>query len=80
MVHVKNILVKQFPNIWESKVEVLEEQLVNPFKFKYQSILFIAENIHDTIGYERRQRSWGPLACSLNAFRMTLTYAETRPF
>ncbi len=49
MVHVKNILVKQFPDIWQSKIELLDEQLINPFKFKYQSILFIAENIHDSI-------------------------------
>ena len=49
MVHVKSILSKQFPNLWESKIEILDEQLVNPLKFKYQSILFVAENIHDTI-------------------------------
>jgi len=47
--HVKSILSKQFPNLWQSKIEILDEQLVNPLKFKYQSILFVAENIHDTI-------------------------------
>jgi acetoin utilization deacetylase AcuC-like enzyme len=49
MVHIKNILSKQFPDLWQSKIEMLDEQLVNPLKFKYQSILFVSENIHETI-------------------------------
>ena len=49
MEHVKSILSRQFPDLWQSKIEILDEQLINPLKFKYQSILFVAENIHDTI-------------------------------
>lgn len=49
MAHVKNILSKQFPDLWQSKIEILDEQLVDPMRFKYQSILFVAENIHETI-------------------------------
>ena len=49
MDQVKNILSKQFPDLWESKIEMLDEQLVNPLKFKYQSTLFVAENIHESI-------------------------------
>ena len=47
--HVKSIMSKQFPDLWQSKIEILDEQLVNPLKFKYQSTLFVAENIHETI-------------------------------
>ena len=49
MEHVKNILLKQFPDIWHDKIEMLNEQLINPLKYKYQSTLLISENIHDTI-------------------------------
>jgi acetoin utilization deacetylase AcuC-like enzyme len=49
MESVKNIMAKQFPLVWDSKIEILDEQLVNPLKFKYQTILLIAENIHETI-------------------------------
>jgi acetoin utilization deacetylase AcuC-like enzyme len=49
MRHVKNILTGQFPHLRESKIEVLDEQLINPIKFRYQSSLFVAENIHETI-------------------------------
>ncbi len=49
MRHVKNILSKQFPDVWQSKIEILDEQLINPIKFRYQSNLFVAENIHETI-------------------------------
>lgn len=49
MESVKNIMAKQFPLIRKSKIEMLDEQLVNPLKFKYQTSLFVAENIHETI-------------------------------
>jgi acetoin utilization deacetylase AcuC-like enzyme len=49
MESVKNIMAKQFPLVWKGKIEILDEQLVNPFKFKYQTSLFVAENIHETI-------------------------------
>jgi len=47
--NVKNILSKQFPDISEEKIKLLDEQFINPLKFKYQSILLVAENIHETI-------------------------------
>ena len=37
MESVKNIMAKQFPLVWDSKIEMLDEQLVNPLKFKYQT-------------------------------------------
>jgi acetoin utilization deacetylase AcuC-like enzyme len=49
MEQVKNIISKQFPDISQKKVDILDEQLINPLKFKYQSILLIAENINETI-------------------------------
>ena len=47
--NVKYILSKQFPDISEEKIKLIDEQLINPLKFKYQSILLMAENIHETI-------------------------------
>ncbi len=49
MESVKNIMAKQFPLVWKGKIEILDEQLVNPLKFKYHTSLFVAENIHETI-------------------------------
>lgn len=49
MDQVKKILASQFPDIWQQKIEMIDEQLINPLKYKYQSILLISENIHDTI-------------------------------
>jgi len=46
---VREILSGQFPELWKDKIEKLDEQLVNPLKFKYQSFLLVAENIHETI-------------------------------
>ena len=47
--HVKDIIARQFPDIRKERIDKLDEQLINPLKFKYQSILLLAENIHDTI-------------------------------
>jgi len=49
MEQVKDIMRKQFPDLIKEKVDMLDEQLVNPLKFKYQTILLLAENIHETI-------------------------------
>jgi len=49
MENVKSILSKQFPDIWQEKIKMLDEQMVNPMKFKYQTSLLVAENIHETI-------------------------------
>jgi acetoin utilization deacetylase AcuC-like enzyme len=46
---VKEIIRKQFPAISEKKIEEVELQLTDPLKYKYQSTLFVAENIHETI-------------------------------
>ncbi len=49
MGQVKSIMARQFPDIWQSKIDSLDEQLINPMKFKYQSFLLMAVNIHETI-------------------------------
>lgn len=49
MEQVKSILRKQFPDLADDKVDILDEQLVNPLKFKYQTILLLAENINESI-------------------------------
>ena len=47
--NVKKIMASQFDAIPAYKIDMIEEQLINPLKFRYQSILLLAENIHDTI-------------------------------
>ncbi len=47
--NVKKIMSEQFSAIPDEKIDQLNEQLVNPLKFRYQSILLLAENIHETI-------------------------------
>ena len=47
--NVKKIMSSQFSQIPEYKIELIDEQLINPLKFRYQSILLLAENIHETI-------------------------------
>ncbi len=46
---VKAIMATQFPDLLKEKIDILDEQLINPLKFRYQSSLIIAENISDTI-------------------------------
>ena len=46
---VKGIMAKQFPDLLKEKIEILEEQLINPLKFRYHTSLLIAENITDSI-------------------------------
>jgi acetoin utilization deacetylase AcuC-like enzyme/GNAT superfamily N-acetyltransferase len=46
---VKTILSDQFPDLWSDKIEILDEQLINPLKFKYHSTLLLAENINETM-------------------------------
>ncbi len=47
--NVKKIMSQQFSAIPQEKIEILDEQLINPLKFQYQSVLILAENIHETI-------------------------------
>jgi acetoin utilization deacetylase AcuC-like enzyme/GNAT superfamily N-acetyltransferase len=46
---VKEILRKQFPAISEKKIGELETQFVNPLRKKYQTAVFVAEDIHETV-------------------------------
>lgn len=46
---VKEIIKIQFPLIAPKKIEEIEFQMVDPLKYKYQTTLFIAEDINDTI-------------------------------
>jgi acetoin utilization deacetylase AcuC-like enzyme/GNAT superfamily N-acetyltransferase len=46
---VKEILRKQFPAISEKKIGDLESQFVNPLRKKYQTAVFVAEDIHETV-------------------------------
>lgn len=49
MEQVKSIIRQQFPDLIKDKVDILDEQLVNPLKYKYQTFLLLAENIHESI-------------------------------
>ncbi|HXK64702.1 MAG TPA: acetylpolyamine amidohydrolase [Spirochaetota bacterium] len=46
---VKNIIKEQFPLLAIKKIDEIEDQLINPLKYKYHTSLFIAEDIHDSI-------------------------------
>ena len=40
---VQKILLEQFPLLWKEKITELPEQLRNPLKYRFRSILLIAE-------------------------------------
>lgn len=46
---VKDILRKQFPAISEKKIGDLETQFINPLRKKYQTAVFVAEDIHERV-------------------------------
>ena len=46
---VKEIVRKQFPAISEKKIGELEMQFINPLRKKYQTAVFVAEDIHETV-------------------------------
>ena len=46
---VKEIVRKQFPAISEKKIGELDTQFVDPLRHRYQSSLFVAEDIHETV-------------------------------
>ncbi len=49
MEKVKRIIKNHFPLVTEKKIEEIEVQMIDPLKFKYQTSLFIAEDIHDVV-------------------------------
>ena len=46
---VKEIIKTQIPLLGEKKIEEIENQMIDPLKYKYQTTLFIAEDIHDAV-------------------------------
>ncbi|OFX88709.1 MAG: histone deacetylase [Bacteroidetes bacterium GWF2_33_16] len=46
---IKEIIQIQFPGISQKKINKLESELLDPIKHKYQSMLFVAEDINDAI-------------------------------
>lgn len=46
---VFTIIRKQFPDIKESKIQEINQQLVDPLKFKFSSILFIVEDAKSNV-------------------------------
>ena len=46
---VKDILQAHFVGVSQGEVEHLEKALSNPFKQRFLSILFVAENIHGKV-------------------------------
>ncbi len=46
---VKDIIRKQFQMISEKKIEEIDTQFADPLKYKYQTTLFLSEDIHETV-------------------------------
>src|SRR4030042_6339334 len=46
---VQNILITQFPLLSESDIYKLSERLRNPLKYRFRSILFVAEGSKDVV-------------------------------
>ncbi len=46
---VKEIIRRQFSMISEKKIEEIDSQLVDPIKHKFQTSLFVSEDIHETV-------------------------------
>jgi acetoin utilization deacetylase AcuC-like enzyme len=46
---IKNIIAAQFPDISKKKIDEILEQMADPVKNKYQSMIFIAEEINEVI-------------------------------
>ena len=47
MEKVKGIIKTQFPLLAEKKIDEIDNQMIDPLKYKYQTSLFIAEDIND---------------------------------
>jgi acetoin utilization deacetylase AcuC-like enzyme/GNAT superfamily N-acetyltransferase len=46
---VQKILCGQFPQLVESEVQMLPEKLRNPFKYRFRSMLFVAEDAQERV-------------------------------
>jgi len=46
---VKEIIKTQIPLLGEQKIEEIENQMIDPLKYKYQTTRFIAEDIDDAV-------------------------------
>jgi acetoin utilization deacetylase AcuC-like enzyme len=46
---VQQILLEQFPLLWQEKINQLTEQLRNPLKFQFRSILLVAEGARNRV-------------------------------
>src|SRR5665648_80286 len=49
MEKVKDIIKSQIPLLADEKIEEIENQMIDPLKYKYQTTLFIAEDINDAV-------------------------------
>lgn len=49
MSKVREIIQIQFPAISQKNIDEIGQAMIHPFKYKYHSTLFIAEDIHETI-------------------------------
>ncbi|MCB8964213.1 MAG: histone deacetylase family protein [Bacteroidales bacterium] len=46
---VKDIIKKQFPDLSDKKIEAVEQQMVDPVNYKYQTTLFVALDISENV-------------------------------
>lgn len=49
IVQVQQILLEQFPLLWKEKITELTEQLRNPLKYRFRSILLVAEGARNRV-------------------------------
>ncbi|MDP1624063.1 MAG: hypothetical protein Q8M08_17195 [Bacteroidales bacterium] len=49
MEKVRDIIRRQFPDLSENKINAIEDQMTDPIKYEYQSILLIAEDINEGV-------------------------------
>jgi len=49
MEKVKEIIKTQIPLLADKKIEEIESQMIDPLKYRYQTSLFIAEDINDAV-------------------------------
>ena len=49
IVQVQQILLEQFPLLWQEKITELPEQLRNPLKYRFRSILLLAEGARNRV-------------------------------
>ncbi|OGI07521.1 MAG: hypothetical protein A2Y40_08385 [Candidatus Margulisbacteria bacterium GWF2_35_9] len=49
IIQVQDIIRAQFPSVKEEKIQQLTEQLHNPLKYKFRSILLVADNYKGSV-------------------------------